>query len=303
MNVWEVTAGLQFPEGPVAMPDGSVVVVEIERGTLSRVRTDGTIEVIADLGGGPNGAAMGPDGWFYVCNNGGFEFSDSNEGLLGPNQPTDFDSGRIDRVNPDTGEWEVLYSECDGHRLCGPNDLVFDKQGGFYFTDFGKRRAFEVDVGAIYYALPDGSSITRIINGLTGPNGCALSPDEKTLYFAETVPGRLWAVDIASPGKIVREPGIPGRLVCAPGGYQLFDSMAVDAEGNICVGTLEHGGITSVAPDGSGREHFPFDDKYVTNICFGGEDLRTAYVTLSTSGRLVACEWPRPGLPLNFLNK
>src|SRR5260370_41697761 len=70
-EVRELASGLQFPEGPVARPDGSVLVVEIGRGSLSRVTTDGAIEVVADLGGGPNGAAMGPDGACYVVNNGG----------------------------------------------------------------------------------------------------------------------------------------------------------------------------------------------------------------------------------------
>ena len=67
-----IADGLQFPEGPIAMPDGSVIVVEIARGTLTRVLLDGRKEVIADTGGGPNGAAIGPDGACYVCNNGGF---------------------------------------------------------------------------------------------------------------------------------------------------------------------------------------------------------------------------------------
>ncbi len=65
-----VTEGLQFPEGPVAMADGSVIVVEIRRGCLTRVRPNGEHEVLAELGGGPNGAAIGPDGALYVCNNG-----------------------------------------------------------------------------------------------------------------------------------------------------------------------------------------------------------------------------------------
>ncbi|HTG10047.1 MAG TPA: SMP-30/gluconolactonase/LRE family protein, partial [Candidatus Eisenbacteria bacterium] len=66
----QITSGLRFPEGPVAMPDGSVILVEIERRTLSRVTPDGKIHVIATLGGGPNGAAMGPGGKLYVTNNG-----------------------------------------------------------------------------------------------------------------------------------------------------------------------------------------------------------------------------------------
>src|SRR6185437_5933017 len=67
-----IATGLRFPEGPVAMKDGSVVLVEIERQTVTRVRPDGSTEVIAHTGGGPNGLAVGPDGAFYVCNNGGF---------------------------------------------------------------------------------------------------------------------------------------------------------------------------------------------------------------------------------------
>ena len=70
MQIEEVTSGLRFPEGPIAMDDGSIILVEIARGTLSRVTPDGKVEVIADLGGGPNGAALGPDGAVYVCNNG-----------------------------------------------------------------------------------------------------------------------------------------------------------------------------------------------------------------------------------------
>jgi len=64
--------GLKFPEGPVAMPDGAIVLVEIERETISRVAADGTVDVLAQVGGGPNGLALGPDGALYVCNNGGF---------------------------------------------------------------------------------------------------------------------------------------------------------------------------------------------------------------------------------------
>ena len=66
--------GLKFPEGPISMNDGSIILVEIARGTLSKINISGKIEVIANLGGGPNGAAIGPDGQCYVCNNGGFEW-------------------------------------------------------------------------------------------------------------------------------------------------------------------------------------------------------------------------------------
>lgn len=306
MDFTEVASGLEFPEGPIAMPDGSVIVVEMDRKALSRVTKDGKVELIAELGGAPNGAALGPDGWIYVCNNGGSEFVEGN-GLLELVVPAaDYQSGSIDRVNPDTGEWTRLYTECDGLKLNGPNDLVFDRSGGFYFTDFGKSRGkapgLAVDLSAVYYAQPDGSSIKRVISGMINTNGCGLSPDEKTLYVAETITCRLWALDVSTPGESQWSDRMPGRLVHGAGGFQLFDSLALDVEGRICVATLANGGITSVSADGSNVEHFPTGDYFTTNICFGGAGLETAYITLSSSGRLVKTRWPRPGLPLNFLN-
>ena len=90
-----IATGLRFPEGPIAMPDGTVVLVEIERRTLSRVHADGKIEVIAQLGGGPNGAALGPDGAVYVCNNGGLRFHEDKHGLRPTAQADDYSGGRI----------------------------------------------------------------------------------------------------------------------------------------------------------------------------------------------------------------
>lgn len=296
----EIANGLRFPEGPIALDDGSVVLVEIERKTLSRVTPNGRVEVVAELGGGPNGAAMGPDGAIYVCNNGGFSWADNDGRLFPAGTPDDYAGGRIQRVELDSGRVDVLYTECDGYKLNGPNDIVFDADGGMWFTDLGKTYDTYRDMGVVYYAKPDGSHISRQIVHRETPNGIGLSPDEKTVYFAETMTGRLWAYDIAKPGQVAAD---SGRLVAGLPGYQLFDSLAVDAEGNVCVATLFNGGITSISPDGSRIEHFPTDDPVTTNICFGGKDLRTAYITLSSSGRLVATEWPRAGLPLNFLNR
>ena len=110
MSDYEVIAtGLQFPEGPVVMPDGSIVVVEVKRGTISRIdETDGSIEIVAQPGGGPNGAAIGPDGLLYVCNNGGFTWSDAR-GLTVPGLAAeDYSSGRIERIDIETGEVDVL---------------------------------------------------------------------------------------------------------------------------------------------------------------------------------------------------
>lgn len=286
------------------MADGSVALVEIERGTVSRVARDGAVSVIAEPGGGPNGLAIGPDGAFYLCNNGGFLWHREN-GLLRPvGTPSDYSGGRIERIDPSTGGVRVLYDQCDGHRLCGPNDIVFDTSGGFYFTDLGKSRARDRDHGGVYYAMADGSGITAVAYPVLTPNGIGLSPDGRVLYVAETETGRLWAFDITSPGVVARRP-FPsphgGRLVCGLPGFQRLDSLAVDAVGNICVATLVTGCITVVAPDGEVMRQVPMGDAYTTNLCFGGDGLRTAFVTLSGRGELVATPWPVPGLRLNHV--
>jgi gluconolactonase len=305
-----VADGLRFPEGPVALPDGSVVVVEIEAGRVTRVQPDGSKHVVAETGGGPNGAAVGPDGALYVCNDGGFAWTDLGGFLLpfgehGVTQPADYTGGSIQRVDLATGAVTTLYTECDGVPLKGPNDLVFDAAGGMWFTDHGKVREREEDRGALYYATPDGSSITEVAFPLHAPNGVGLSPAGDKVYVAETHAGRLWSWDITGPGEVAKTApfGAGGTLVAGLAGYQLFDSLAVEAGGNVCVATLAVGGISVIGPDGD-VEYVPLPEEFaeplVTNICFGGEDLRTAFITLSGSGRLLTCEWPRPGLALAY---
>jgi gluconolactonase len=218
-------------------------------------------------------------------------------------QADDYSGGRIEAVDLRSGAVEVLYTETDKGPLKGPNDLVFDREGGFYFTDLGKVRAHEMDRGAVYYAKADGSLIREVVFPIFTPNGIGLSPDGRVLYVAETETARLWAFDLKGPGAIERHPfpsPYGGRLVVGLGGYNRFDSLAVDAQGNICVATLVNGGITIVSPDGSSVRHIPMPDRWATNICFGGPDLRTAYITLSSTGRLVAMPWDRPGLRLNY---
>ncbi len=297
----EIASGLQFPEGPIALGDGSVLLVEIKRGTLTRVAADGAQTIVAKTGGGPNGAAVGPDGKVYVCNNGGFEWHEAGPYLLPGNQPKDYSGGRIQRVDAKTGEVETLYTACGAHELRGPNDLVFDRNGGFWFTDHGKNRERDRDRGGLYYARPDGSSIREMIYPLDSPNGVGLSPDGTRVYVAETHTGRVFFWDLSAPGEI-RPHASPnqGHLLVGLPGLQLLDSLAVDADGNVCVATIANGGITIISPDGARTEHVPLPDPLTTNICFGGPDLRTAFITLSGTGRLVSMPWKTAGLRLAF---
>lgn len=303
MEFQTVADGLQFPEGPIAMGDGSVVLVEIRRQTLTRVGVDGHTDVIAHLGGGPNGAAIGPDGNVYICNNGGFKWTELPGGYLSPHgTPDDWTGGSIQRVDLATGKFEILYDACDGVRLRGPNDIVFDRQGGFWFTDLGKTSGDCRYHGAVYYALADGSRIVRAKYPMVTPNGIGLSADEDTVYLAESLTSRVWAFDVASPG--VLKPAqelLPGRLLATLTDYQLIDSLAVQGDGRVAVATLFRGGISVVDPKDGSIDYVDVpDDLFVTNICFGGKDLRDAFITCSGRGKLVRARWPSPGLRLNY---
>ena len=293
--------GLKFPEGPVAMPDGSVLVVEIQGQRLMRVLPNGDLKVAAHLGGGPNGAALGPDGCCYVCNNGGFSWR-TDDGFTRPTgESADYTGGCIQRVNLADGKVETLYTHCDGVPLRGPNDIVFDAHGGFWFTDFGKKFADRLLLGGLYYARADGSLIRRAAFPFMTPNGIGLSPDGKTLYAAETETSRLWSYPVRGRGELQLQP-FPspngGQLVHGLPGYQRFDSLALEESGNICVATLVRGGISVFSPDGKLIEFHEAPEGYCTNICFGGPERRTAYITLSGYGQLFEAEWPRPGLRL-----
>lgn len=274
-----VAEGLGFPEGPVVMADGSVIVLEVHAGRVSRC-WNGRTEVVSQPGGGPNGAAIGPDGALYLCNNGG-----ETERAAEP-------AGRIERIDLATGRVERLYDVCDGAALSAPNDLMFDAAGNLWFTDLGRFTEKGKEFGGLYCARPDGDSIMRIKGRALSYNGVGVSPDMETVYVADTYSARVYAFDRRI------EPQEP-RLVATVPGPVMLDSLAMTAAGNVCVATLMQGGVSTVTPGGEVRTT-SFEDRLVTNIAFGGEDMRDAWLTFSAAGALVKTRWSEPGMKLIY---
>jgi gluconolactonase len=280
--------GVLYAEGPVALDDGSVICVAVTTGRLVRAFADGSLELVAEPGGGPNGAAIGPDGRCYLCNNGGLTAADLAKLAVGDDSNSTPPGGRIETVDLHSGEVELLYDSCDGVPLLSPNDLVFDTLGGFFFSDYGSAKRASPQPGRVYHALADGSAIRPFGRVFERPNGVGLSPDGKVLYVSETSSGCLWRVWVDDPDRsqiLYQDPEL------------VMDSLAVQADGKICVACPVNQLILRVSPEGRG-EMIPTPQGHPSNICFGGADLQRAYVTLIHEGILLTAQWDSPGLPL-----
>jgi gluconolactonase len=285
---FEVLAkGLGFPEGPVAMADGSVIFCEILGKKLSRWRPGaGAVEtVLAFPAGAPNGATLGPDGALYVCNNGGRD---------------PYSGGALQRLDLATRQLKTLYSAVAGNGLSGPNDLVFDEWGDIWFTDMGRTVARTHELGGLYWAKADGSEVREVAYPIMAANGVALSPDRRTLYVVMAFHRQVQVLRIVGRGQAAQTGGkvevkglvgLPGLAGC--------DSMAMEAGGNLVLANWQ-AGATVVSPDGRIVEQHPFGGLAVTNLCFGGADMRDAYLTANgpDGGVLLKTRWPRPGLKL-----
>lgn len=251
---------------------------------------------------------------------------------IGGLAPPGYKTGSLQRLNAATGKIEDLYTDCTEHGtfgngaqagkwdkpfpLCGPDDLVVDEVGGIWFTDYGKQRRDSKDVTGIYYASADGKGITQMAYPLNSPNGIALSPDGKRLYVALTYERRIIYYDVPEPGQLAMNifnvTDGSKMLTDALPGQSMPDSIAVDVDENVYVATMlpdgsnpqSNGGISVISQDGN-VDFIPIklpDGKYApmpSNICFGGKDMKTAYVTCGASGYLIRMPARIAGLKLH----
>lgn len=288
-----IAEGLEYPESPVYLPGGDILLVEIKGERLSRVSPDGKRSTIVDLPGGPNGCAFGPGGYVFVANNGGFDWETIVLGKqtlsIGMGLPKTYTGGKIERVNLDTGDVDTVYSDCgEGYvplgtppvrtkvpfdpplPLRGPDDLVFDEKGNLWIPDFGKMDLVnrKADITGIFFAKADGSAIEQTLFPLASPNGIALSPDGTRVYTTLTYARQVnyWKLEEPGTSKIKLNPGTIDGAYCLTAklpGQSILDSMAVDSDGNVYVATmlpegntpLANGGITIISPDGKTLEN------------------------------------------------
>ena len=275
----EVAATIAFTEGPTVDADGAVYFTDLRgAGRILKMSPDGTVTTYREPSHRANGLIFDREWRLLACEGG------NGDDVL----------PRITRTNVETGEVEVLADRFEGRRLHQPNDLTIDGQDRIYFTDRPGPNVTPEQTGVhgVYRIDPDGS-ITRILTEpeVERPNGIVISPDDTTLYVIETAQQdggarMIRAFDLAADGMAsnmrVFHDFHPGRS---------GDGMTVDSEGNLYVaaglnrlrGTSETldtvAGVHVFSPTGELLEHIPIHEDTITNVAFGGDDLRTLYVT------------------------
>jgi gluconolactonase len=274
-------AAVAFTEGPAAAADGSVYFSDIANNRILRYSPgSGRFDVFRQPSGRANGLLFDPQGKLLVC--------EGNE--FGPNDG----SRRVTRIDIATGDVEVLCDRYQGRRLNSPNDIACTSDGHIFFTDpcYGDRATMELGHDSVYHIDPDGRAQIAVSQpDIQRPNGIHLSPDERTLYLVDSCPvmggnRRIWAFDLDQHRRLSSQRSVfdfaPGR-----GG----DGMAVDQSGTLYVAagisrprgphetTDVPPGIYLITPDGELRGRIPIEEDVLTNVTFGGDDLRSLYIT------------------------
>jgi gluconolactonase len=254
----EIARGFQFTEGPLWLPDDSLLFQDLKAEQTWRLGADGALAILRDSTRGANGQTFGPDGRIVFCEQNG---------------------RRVSVMSPDGGGVETVAEAFEGHRLNSPNDIIARSDGLILFTDppYGVPRPEdkELPFQAVFRLDLDGWLTLIVQEGLEKPNGLALSPDERTLYVNDTARYHVRAFTLDDQGMVV--PGSdrvfatldPGQ----PGGP---DGLKVDREGRLYIAVAL--GVWVFAPDASllGIIAVP---KRPSNLAWGSLDQSTLYIT------------------------
>jgi gluconolactonase len=260
----QLASNLGFPEGPVVMPDSSIVFCDGNIGEL--LRWDGSqVTTFATTGGSPWGAVLGSDGAVYVTQGGNVPGSGDMSAVPG-----------IQRVNAD-GSVELLSSEIGGHTLAGPNDLAFGRDGRLWFTDSGTEQddrfpESERAPGALFALGSGGAGEFLMERAQVYPNGIAFDAQGR-LYWTESMAHRICRLD-----------GDQATTFCQLSDGHVPDGMAFAEDGRLFVCTTISGGVTVVSAEGEVLEEIDLG-QHATNCIFDGSAL---YVTATQVGEIHA---------------
>lgn len=283
--------GLQNPEGPVALPDGSWVIVEggAERGCITHISADGQTKRIVKKTGRPNGLAVDTDGVIWAAES-------KTPSLL--------------RVTMD-GKVDVIATACDGEVFLFPNDLCFGPDGALYMTDSGifiddfapnnQIRPDYMDVkydGRVYRIDVQTGRVTKIDTGIKFTNGIAFGPDN-LLYANETLTGNIYRYEWKN-GQISGPRILFGNVInpAAPPGWKGPDGMAFAMDGHLYVAVFGQGDVTVLGADGSFVDRIPTAGKLPTNVAFALPGRERIHVTEYELGQVEAFDVATDGLPL-----
>ena len=259
-----LASGLGFPEGPVVMSDGRIVLCDGNTGQLL-VYQGGTVSSHAHTGGSPWGAVLGADGAIYVTQGGNVPGSGDTSAASG-----------IQRVLSD-GSVELLLTDVAGYPLYGPNDLAFGPDGRLWFTESGSEQDFRFDVrspGRLFAVGPGGAGEMLLELPDVYPNGIAFDAQQR-LYWTESAAHRVRRLEA---GNAVTFCQLPDSHVP--------DGMAFAADGRLFVATTVSQGVTVVSPDGVVLEEIRLGE-HATNCIFHGSDL---YVTATREADIEASQ-------------
>jgi len=250
-KVEKLADGFRFTEGPACDAKGNVFFTDQPNDRILKWSVDGELSTFMQPCGRSNGLCFDDKGDLWACAD---------------------EKNQLWRIRPD-GQVDVVVKEYQGKLLNGPNDLWIRPDGGIYFTDPFYKRGYwdrgpqEQEVQGVYFLAADRETLTRVAADLKQPNGVIGTPDGKTLYVADIGAKKTYAYDVREDGSLAGK-----RLFCSMGS----DGMTIDSQGNVY---LTGKGVAAFNPAGEKIEHIPVDAGWTANVCFGGPDRRTLFIT------------------------